>query len=124
MVCTIADMLDSGAIPKRVVHGDTKLNNILFDVDTKTAIYTGCLVALSSTAVVLKLLAARNETNTSTGSVAIAFLIFQDIAVVILVLLIPMLGDEGGGLGDILWATLRAGIVIGLVVGAVALMPD
>jgi len=27
----IADMLNSGIIPKRLIHGDTKLNNLLFD---------------------------------------------------------------------------------------------
>ena len=37
-----------------------------------------------------------------------AFLIFQDIAVVILVLLIPMLGEGGGTIGDIVWASVRA----------------
>jgi CPA2 family monovalent cation:H+ antiporter-2 len=52
----------------------------LFGVDINSGIYTGCLVALSSTAVVLKLLAQRNETNSPTGEVAVAFLIFQDIA--------------------------------------------
>ena len=44
-----------------------------------------------------------------------AFLIFQDIAVVVLVLLVPMLGEGGGNLGDIVWAVARAMIVIALV---------
>ena len=34
MVAVIAGQLDSGSIPTRVVHGDTKLNNILFDETT------------------------------------------------------------------------------------------
>ncbi|MCP4084080.1 MAG: sodium:proton exchanger, partial [Actinomycetia bacterium] len=38
----------------------------LWDVDVKTGIYTGCLVALSSTAVVLKLLSSRGHTETPT----------------------------------------------------------
>lgn len=37
MVAVIAGELDSGAIPTRVVHGDTKLNNILFDDATGQA---------------------------------------------------------------------------------------
>jgi CPA2 family monovalent cation:H+ antiporter-2 len=88
----------------------------LFGVDLSSGIYTGCLVALSSTAVVLKLLAQRKETNSPTGEIAVAFLIFQDIAVVVLVLLVPMLGEDGGGLGEIVWATVRAFIVIALVI--------
>jgi CPA2 family monovalent cation:H+ antiporter-2 len=62
------------------------------------------------------MLSSRNETNTPTGEVAVAFLIFQDIAVVILVLLVPKLGDDGGDVGEIVWATARAFIVIALVV--------
>ena len=38
---------------------------------------TGCLVALSSTAVVLKMLSSRNETNSPTGEVAVAYLTFR-----------------------------------------------
>jgi CPA2 family monovalent cation:H+ antiporter-2 len=91
----------------------------VFGVDINSGIYTGCLIALSSTAVVLKLLAQRNETNSPTGEVAVAFLIFQDIAVVILVLLVPMLGDGGGDIGDILGAAVRALIVIILVIAVV-----
>lgn len=89
---------------------------VLLGVDVKPALYTGCLVALSSTAVVLKLLSTKGETNTPTGSVAVAFLIFQDIAVVLLVLLVPMLGDDGGDVGEIIWATARALIVILLLI--------
>ena len=84
----------------------------IFGVDLKSGIYTGCLVALSSTAVVLKLLSARNETASPTGEVSVAFLIFQDIAVVILVLLVPMLGQDGGSIGAIVWALVKALLLI------------
>ena len=87
----------------------------IFGIDLKTGIYTGCLVALSSTAVVLKLLSARNATASPTGEVSVAFLIFQDIAVVILVLMVPMLGSAGGSLGAIVWAMVKALLLIGLV---------
>ena len=87
----------------------------LFGVDWRSAVYTGSLVALSSTAVVLKLLSSRGETSSPIGEVSVAFLIFQDIAVVVLVLLVPMLGDDGGQFGDIAWAIVRALIVIALV---------
>jgi CPA2 family monovalent cation:H+ antiporter-2 len=84
----------------------------LWGVDIKSGLYTGCLVALSSTAVVLKLLQSRGTTETETGQVAVAFLIFQDIAVVLLVLLVPMLGDGGGEFSDIVAALAKAVIVI------------
>jgi hypothetical protein len=34
----ITDLLSSGKIPKRVIHGDTKLNNILYDKITKKSL--------------------------------------------------------------------------------------
>jgi CPA2 family monovalent cation:H+ antiporter-2 len=109
-------MLGGGALQVGLTIALVTAVSLGFGVDVKTGIYTGCLVALSSTAVVLKLLSKRNETASPTGEVAIAFLIFQDIAVVILVLLVPMLGDGGGGLGDVVWATVRAFIVIAMVI--------
>ena len=84
----------------------------LWDVNVKTGIYTGCLVALSSTAVVLKLLQKRDATESEVGKIAIAFLIFQDIAVVVMVLLVPILGGEGGGVTDIFAAVGKAAVVV------------
>ena len=110
-------MMGGGALQVGLTIALVTAVSLGFGVDVKAGIYTGCLVALSSTAVVLKLLSKRNETASPTGEVAIAFLIFQDIAVVILVLLVPMLGDGGGSLGDIVWAVARAAIVIAMVIG-------
>ncbi len=96
----------------------------LWNIDVKTGIYTGCLVALSSTVVVLKLLSSRGHSGTPAGQVALAFLIFQDIAVVVMVLMVPVLGGEGSGLGDVVEALARAGIVIAiLLVGSRFIIP-
>lgn len=46
-----------------------------FDVSLNTSIYTGFLVALSSTAIVLGLFAQRNETDTPTGQLSLAVLL-------------------------------------------------
>lgn len=62
-------------------------------------VFTGFLVSLSSTAIVLKLLADRREQGTPRGRLALAVLIFQDLAVVAMVLVVPELGstaDTGG----------------------------
>ena len=63
-----------------------------FGIDWRSGLFTGFLVALSSTAIVLKLLADRNETATAHGRIGLGILIFQDLAVVVMVLLVPMLG--------------------------------
>ncbi len=70
---------------------------VLLDVDLGSAVFTGFLVALSSTALVLKLLGDRGQTATPTGQAGIALLVFQDLAVVLMVLLLPVLSGEGGG---------------------------
>lgn len=96
----------------------------LWSVDVKTGIYTGCLVALSSTAVVLKLLSNRGHTETEVGNISVSFLVFQDIAVVVMVLLVPILGGDGGGLGDIVEALARAAVVIlAMLIGSQYLIP-
>ncbi len=87
-----------------------------FGVEWKTAIFTGMLVALSSTAIVLKLLADSGETNSEPGQIALGLLIFQDLAIVVMVLLVPTLsGGAGGGLGDI-------GIALGTAVAIIAVV--
>lgn len=68
---------------------------LAFGVGAADAVFTGCLLALSSTAIVMKLLGERGETNARTGQVSLGILIFQDLAVVLMVLLIPMLAGQG-----------------------------
>ncbi len=89
---------------------------LAFGVDWRNGVFTGWLVALSSTAIVLKLLSGRGETNSPVGEVSVAFLIFQDLAVVMMVLLLPMLAPGGtGGAGEVLGAVVKSAVVIGFV---------
>jgi len=67
-----------------------------FGVSWPVAVFTGFLVALSSTAIVLKLLADKAETAAPHGQVALGFLIFQDLAIIVMVLLVPLLSGMGG----------------------------
>ena len=52
-----------------------------------SAIFTGFLAALSSTAIVLKLLSDRGEMKTPHGETLLAILVFQDLAVLAMMLL-------------------------------------
>ncbi len=63
----------------------------LFTQEFANSIFIGCLVALSSTAIVLSLLQANAQTDSPHGRVTLAILIFQDIAIVPMVLAIPLL---------------------------------
>ena len=66
---------------------------------------TAAAVALSSTAIVSKELAQRNEITTSHGHIAIAVLLFQDIAAVIILVLISAAGHTGSSIGHSLAMT-------------------
>ena len=79
------------------------------------AVFTGFLVALSSTAIVLKLLADRVETSTPAGQTALAFLIFQDLAVVGMVLVLPELSGAGGSAWELARALGTAAAVVAVV---------
>ncbi len=87
----------------------------LFGVDWRVGVFTGCLVALSSTAIVLKLLEGEGEMDSPVGTISLGVLIFQDLAVVVMVLLIPILGEGGGSLLSLGWALLTAGALIAVV---------
>jgi len=84
----------------------------LFEVSLNTSIYTGFLVALSSTAIVLGLFAQRKETDTPTGQLSLAVLIFQDLAIVVMVLLVPILAGQSESGFDILWILGKAVLLI------------
>ena len=58
-------------------------------------IFLGMLVALSSTAIVLRLLAGRGEMDSPHGRAALGILIFQDLCIVPMMLLAPFLRGEG-----------------------------
>ncbi len=60
------------------------------------AVFAGLLIAMSSTAIVLKLLADRGETASPHGRIAVAILLLQDLLVVVAMLAVPMLADAAG----------------------------
>ncbi len=65
----------------------------LLRVPFKQAIFYGCLISLSSTAVVLKILGDRKETDTPQGRIAFGILIFQDLAIVPMLAFVPLLAN-------------------------------
>ena len=97
---------------------------VLLGVGVGPAVFTGFLVSLSSTAIVLKVLGERAETDTPVGRTVLAMILFQDLVIVVMVLLIPALAGEGGSAGDVAWALGKAALVIAAVlVGARRVVP-
>jgi monovalent cation:H+ antiporter-2, CPA2 family len=84
------------------------------------SVFLGFLVALSSTAIVLKVLQQKGETASPSGRIAVAILIAQDIIVVPMMLAIPFLAGTGGSLGTaFVMIAAKAGLVIGVVFAGV-----
>lgn len=84
------------------------------------AIFTGFLVALSSTAIVLKLTQESGEIDSPHGRTRLGILIFQDIIVVPMILVTPVLAGAPGGGGESFLALVAKGIAIILLVIASA----
>jgi len=77
-------------------------------------IFWGCLVALSSSAIVLRILQERGATNTPTGRLSLAILVFQDIMVAPMLLCVPLLaGTLELSLEGAVFSTLRVVAVLG-----------
>ena len=88
------------------------------------AVLLGFLVALSSTAIVLKGLADKGEIDTPHGRLATGVLIFQDLCVVPMMLVLPYLAGGSGGGAGVAWALIKAGLVVaGVLVLARTVVP-
>lgn len=86
----------------------------------KTSLVIGLGLALSSTAIDLQLLAERKELTSPHGRLAFAILLFQDVAAIPILALIPILGDshpQGGALDELLAALRVIGTIALVVVG-------
>ncbi|HEX9652886.1 MAG TPA: cation:proton antiporter [bacterium] len=82
----------------------------------REAIFLGCLLALSSTAIVLKLLEERAEMDTPQGRNAIAVLIFQDIIIFPIILFMPILAGQTQNFTEtFLLLLLKAVVMVALV---------
>ena len=90
-----------------------------FGIEWRTALVTGLGLSLSSTAFALQILAEKGQLVTRHGRTAFSILLFQDLAVIPIVALVPLLALDSqtvAGATDILWPTLR---IVGTVVGVV-----
>jgi monovalent cation:H+ antiporter-2, CPA2 family len=85
-------------------------------IDWRAAFAVGGALAMSSTAIVSKMLTERMELETPHGRQIIGILLFQDLAVVPLLILVPALARNSGGLLlTLALAAMKAGIVLVLL---------
>lgn len=86
----------------------------LLGLETRQSLFIGFVIALSSTAIVLRLLSERAETTTPPGKQAIGILVLQDFAIVPMALLVPALSGSDDGSAEKIALTLvkAAGVVV------------
>lgn len=81
------------------------------------SIWFGCIISVSSTMVVLKILGDKGLTGTLSSQVMTAILIVQDLAVIPMLVLLPELSNLSNGMDALGMAVLKSVILIGVVVG-------
>lgn len=72
-------------------------------------IAVGCIICVASTMVLMRLLMDRGELSSEAGRVMITLTLVEDLAVVILIVLLPTLNaSDGGGYGQVAWKIGKA----------------
>jgi K+:H+ antiporter len=113
------DFWAGGGIQVSLTTAATVVILLLLKLPLREAVFYGFLVSLSSTAVVLKILADRAETDSPQGRISLGVLIFQDLAIVPMIALVPVLANAGGvSIGAIV---MRFGLGAGAIATAFVL---
>jgi CPA2 family monovalent cation:H+ antiporter-2 len=108
-------VLTIGAVAAIGISGGFPLSQSLF---------FGFLVALSSTAILMKLMMDAGEMDTPQGKAALGILIFQDLCIVPLMLFTPFLAGGGKGLAQVgIVSAKAAAVIVGAHYGARFLVP-
>lgn len=90
---------------------------LAFGVPWPVAVVAGLGLALSSTAVALQVMHERNLMSTSGGQAGFAILLFQDVAAIPILALIPLLGTHAAASGNPWLEALKAvSVIVGIVV--------
>lgn len=87
----------------------------LFALPLATGVLLGFVISMSSTAIVLRFLGERRELDAPHGRFIVGTLIFQDLCVVPMVLMVPLLGPHavgGGVVVPIALALTKAAVVV------------
>ncbi len=103
----------------------TSLIFYLLKVPLSNSIFYGMLVSLSSTAIVLKLLSDKNEIDAPHGRISLVILILQDLAIVPMLILLPIIsgGNNLSAVQIFIQLIYALGLIAIIVLLAKVLMP-
>ncbi|SHO80559.1 Glutathione-regulated potassium-efflux system protein KefB [hydrothermal vent metagenome] len=85
--------------------------HIIIGIDTKSSIIIASAISLSSTAIVLKVLNESDKINTTFGKKALGILLFQDIAVIPILLMVDIFTNSTQSISTLLFYTLINAII-------------
>ena len=88
------------------------LASSFFGLDWRAGLALGGVLAMSSTAIVSKMLVERAELNTPHGKKIMGVLLFQDLAVVPLIIIIPALASSGEAMYSTLGLALLKAVLV------------
>ncbi len=88
---------------------------LLFSIDITSAVVIGAALALSSTAFVLQILKDKKQLTSDTGQSSLAILLMQDLAVVPLLALIPLLASSNSVTGSLGGAIFQSVAILAFV---------
>lgn len=105
-----------GLIQVTITAGVFYIVSTFYELDWHSGLFIGFLVALSSSALVLKLLQERSELTSNYGRTTLGILIFQDLMLVPLLLFTNLLGNKEVDLSrELIVISIKAVIIIGVV---------
>ncbi len=117
-------ILLAGSIQVTATVACTAALAVWFGLPTGTAVFLGCVVAISSTAVVLRGLSTRGELDSPHGRLAVGILVFQDLCVVPMLLAVPVLAGQESSTHEVALAAITGLLIlVGVLVAAVRVVP-
>lgn len=117
-------ILYGGALQVAITVGSVFLISLALGFPANVAIFLGALIALSSTAIVLRGLEARGEMDAPHGKLTLGILVFQDLCVVPMMLLVPVLAGGSRSALDIAVTLLEAAaVIVGVLLTARLIVP-
>ena len=93
---------------------------LLFGLTIPVAVLIGFILSLSSSAIVLALLTKRGEVSSTHGNLYVAILLFQDLCVVLMVMVVQSFGGGDASIGVIVKDLAIAAVAISVIIVTVA----
>tara|TARA_B110000014_G_scaffold264413_1_gene265756 strand:- start:1200 stop:3125 length:1926 start_codon:yes stop_codon:yes gene_type:complete len=101
-----------GGAQVAITLATTMIFSTFLGLDLAAAFIIGSALTMSSTAIVSKILMERIDLNSRHGQLSIGILLFQDIAVILVLILIPVFNSQVIDLYSLLWISLFKIIIL------------